>query len=131
MTTRTDACAVLGLPPDASIDEIRIAYRHRMRALHPDGGRIDDVVTHGEIAAVVEAWRRLSSDPRSRFTLALAEEWLEEEAGSYPSEAATDDPDIADDVPAPRMLRPVFAIAVVLLLAWMVVFVVIAFSQSG
>jgi curved DNA-binding protein CbpA len=45
--------------PDASIDEIRIAYRHRMRALHPDRGGADDLGAHGEIAAVTEAWRRL------------------------------------------------------------------------
>ncbi len=132
MTTRTDACAVLGVPPDASIDEIRIAYRDRMRALHPDRGGADDLGAHGEIAAVTEAWRRLSSDQCGPFTPGSPEPPpAGHDAGVDASGRATGDTAIADDGPAPRMLRTVFAIAVVLLLAWMAVFVVIAFSQSG
>lgn len=131
MTTRTDACTLLGVSPDASIDEIRLAYRHRMRALHPDRGGADDVVAHGEIAAVTEAWRRLSSDPCGPFTPGRVEVPLEDEAVVDAPGQPTDDHAISDDGPAPRMLRTVFAIAVVLLLAWTAVFVVIAFCQSG
>lgn len=131
MTTRTDACAVLGVSPDATIGEIRLAYRHRMRALHPDRGGADDWVTHGEIAAVTEAWRLLGSDAGPSAPGSPETPLAGHEAGVDAPGHATGEMAIADDGPAPRNLRTVFAIAVVLLLAWMAVFVVIAFSQSG
>jgi hypothetical protein len=131
MTNRTDACAVLGVSPDASIDEIRIAYRHRMRALHPDRGGADDLGAHGEIAAVTEAWRRLGSDAGPSVPGSPEPPPAGHEAGVDASGRVSDDTAIADDGPAPRMLRTVFALAVALLLAWTAVFVVIAFSQSG
>lgn len=54
---------VLGVPPTAPADEVRRAYRSRIKAAHPDarGGRDD-----GESAAITEAWRVLS-DPGRRL----------------------------------------------------------------
>ena len=118
MTTRPDPHGVLGVSPDASIDEIRLAYRRRMRALHPDRGGADDVVAHDEMAAVTAAWRRLNNDPGTPFAPGSVEPPVEVH-------------ERVDDGPAPRMLRPTLMIAVLLLLAWIAVFVVIAFSQSG
>jgi hypothetical protein len=128
MTTWPDPYGVLGVSPDASIDEIRLAYRHRMRALHPDRGGTDDLVAHGEMAAVTDAWRRLSSDPCGPFAQGSVEALV---AGYEAGVDASGQAAGGDDGSAPRMLRPVLAIAFVLLLAWMAVFVVIAFSQSG
>ncbi|NBP51016.1 MAG: J domain-containing protein [Actinobacteria bacterium] len=54
---------VLGVAPSASADEVRRAYRARIKQAHPDarGGRDD-----GESAAITEAWRVLS-DPGRRL----------------------------------------------------------------
>ena len=54
---------VLGVAPASSVDEIRRAYRTRIKQAHPDarGGRDD-----GESSAITEAWRVLS-DPGRRL----------------------------------------------------------------
>jgi len=54
---------VLGVAPSAPADEVRRAYRARIKAAHPDarGGRDD-----GDSAAITEAWRVLS-DPGRRL----------------------------------------------------------------
>jgi molecular chaperone DnaJ len=54
---------VLGVSPSAPAEEVRRAYRTRIKAAHPDarGGRDD-----GESAAITEAWRVLS-DPGRRL----------------------------------------------------------------
>ena len=54
---------VLGVAPSASTDEVRRAYRARIKQAHPDarGGRDD-----GGSAAITEAWRVLS-DPGRRL----------------------------------------------------------------
>ena len=123
---------MLGMSPDASIDEIRIAYRHRMRALHPDRGGADDLAAHGEIAAVTEAWRRLSSDPCGPFTPGSVEAPLagHEAVSTRLAGRPTTMPSPMTD-PLRECCERSSRLAVVLLLAWMAVFVVIAFSQSG
>jgi hypothetical protein len=129
--TWTDACVVLGISADASMEEIRTAYRHRMRALHPDRGGADDVSTHDEIAAVTNAWRRLSGDPCDTLGPGSVTAPPETDAGVEAPEKASDDAATLGDGSTPRVLRTVVAIAFILLLAWMAVFMLIAFSQSG
>lgn len=132
MTSGPDPYGVLGVSPDASVDEIRLAYRHRMRALHPDRGGADDMATHDEIAAVTGAWRRLGRDRGGPFAPGSVEaSMVGREAGAGAPGETTCDSAIPDVGPAPERLRTVLAIAVLLLLAWMAVFVVIALSQSG
>lgn len=62
MATWPDPYGVLEVSPNASMDEIRAAYRQGMGAQHPDHGGADDVLAHGEIVGATEAWRRLSSE---------------------------------------------------------------------
>ncbi len=57
----SDPYAVLGLSASASVDEIRSAYRGRMRAVHPDTKHGDE-----EAAKTVNAAYALLSDPNSR-----------------------------------------------------------------
>jgi hypothetical protein len=57
---RTEAAALLGVPRDASVRQVRAAYRQRIRERHPDragpGATLD-------AARIIEAYRTLS-DPR-------------------------------------------------------------------
>ncbi len=132
MSTSPDPFRVLGVSPDASMDAIRLAYRERMRALHPDRGGADDAEAHREMAAVADAWRRLGNDPHGPFAPGFGEGSEEETAGGADPPVRVMGREAMVDVgPTPRLLRSVFAIAVVLLLAWSAIFVVIAFSQSG
>ena len=57
----SDPYAVLGVSTSASVDEIRSAYRGRMRAVHPDTRHGDE-----EAAKKVNAAYALLSDPESR-----------------------------------------------------------------
>lgn len=43
--SRDEACAVLGVEPDASADEIKAAYRRLMRKVHPDQGGSDELAS--------------------------------------------------------------------------------------
>lgn len=43
--SREEACAVLGVTPDASEDEIKAAYRRLMRKVHPDQGGSDELAS--------------------------------------------------------------------------------------
>ena len=81
---------VLGVAPSASADEVRRAYRARIKQAHPDarGGRDD-----GESAAITEAWRVLS-DPGRRldYDRALRGESSGSAAGRSGGSAATRGP---------------------------------------
>ena len=55
---------LLGLGPDCSLDELRVAYRRLARLRHPDVAGAD--ADPEEMAAINEAWRVLSDDTRRR-----------------------------------------------------------------
>jgi hypothetical protein len=55
--------AVLALGPGAADEEIRTAYRHLARRLHPDSSR--DPATAGQFARVTRAYKLLAARPRS------------------------------------------------------------------
>lgn len=51
--SRDEACAVLGVKPDANEDEIRTAYRRLMRKVHPDQGGSDELAARVNRARAV------------------------------------------------------------------------------
>lgn len=54
-TTQPDPYTVLGLQPGASVAEITVAYRHAVRACHPDTPHPD----RDRLATVITAYRQL------------------------------------------------------------------------
>lgn len=58
----TDHYAVLGVARTASVDEIRRAYRQRMRRVHPDSAAAG--ASTAEVTRISEAWSVLSSPAR-------------------------------------------------------------------
>ncbi|MFM8713881.1 MAG: J domain-containing protein, partial [Actinomycetota bacterium] len=72
----TDHYAVLGVARNATIDDIRRAYRDRMRKAHPDsrGGMGSSTSsTTAEVTRIAEAWNVLSSPARrAAYDLQLA-----------------------------------------------------------
>jgi curved DNA-binding protein CbpA len=111
-----DAYAVLGIGPTASSDEIRDAFRRAVRNLHPDhhpGGRAD----HTGLTAVADAWELLA-DPDRRAAHDRARAPVAARAPGL--------------VAAPmRSLQLLFSTAVVVTVAVLVIFTIIALSQSG
>lgn len=68
--TGIDFYAVLGVAPDASPDEIRRAYRHRARSLHPD---VAGPASEEEFKRVGHAYEVLSQpEERTRYDAWLA-----------------------------------------------------------
>lgn len=51
--SRDEACAVLGVKPDASEDEIKTAHRRLMRKVHPDQGGSDELASRVNRARAV------------------------------------------------------------------------------
>lgn len=60
---------VLGVPPGATPDEIRSAYRHLVRELHPDtrSPDLDAAAADEALRRVQLAWEALSSPDTFRF----------------------------------------------------------------
>jgi len=71
-----DHYAVLGVARNATIDDIRRAYRNRMRKAHPDsrgGTGSSTSSTTAEVTRIAEAWNVLSSPARrAAYDLQLA-----------------------------------------------------------
>ena len=66
----TDHYATLGVTRSASLEEIRRAYRDRMRKAHPDSAASSSTV---EVTRIAEAWNVLSSPARrAAYDLQLA-----------------------------------------------------------
>ncbi|HSS09076.1 MAG TPA: J domain-containing protein, partial [Acidimicrobiales bacterium] len=111
---------LLGVPPDASADEIRHAYYRAARQRHPDVN--PDADAAAAMRRLNEAWETLG-DPiaRRRYDAQLRP------ATPAPRPPA---PDYEPDLPAPhppRFLRPSALIVAVLLL----IFVVTAYAGHG
>jgi curved DNA-binding protein CbpA len=75
----TDHYATLGVPRTASLDQIRRAYRDRMRNVHPDSASrtsargVSSAASTEEVTRIAEAWNILSSpDRRAAYDLQLA-----------------------------------------------------------
>ncbi len=51
--SRAEACAVLGVKPDAGEEEIKAAYRRLMRKVHPDQGGSDELASRVNRARAV------------------------------------------------------------------------------
>ncbi|MFM8714757.1 MAG: J domain-containing protein [Actinomycetota bacterium] len=72
----TDHYAVLGVARNATIDDIRRAYRNRMRTAHPDSRGVAGSPassTTAEVTRIAEAWNVLSSPARrAAYDLQLA-----------------------------------------------------------
>ena len=72
----TDHYAVLGVARNASVDDIRRAYRNRMRTAHPDSRGATGSSTSSttaEVTRIAEAWNVLSSPARrAAYDLQLA-----------------------------------------------------------
>jgi DnaJ domain len=94
-----DLYQLLGVPPEASREEIAHAWRRRARAEHPDS-RPGDAAAPGRFRALAEAWQVLS-DParRAAYDRMLARE------------RALPDDQHAARVPAPRTRVPVRRVA--------------------
>ena len=104
-----------------------------MRELHPDHNRPDNSATHDQIAAVVDAYRKLRGpDPIDESNSApdwsTAKQW----AGAEHDQPFEFDPrNEGGHTPPVRLLRPMVVVTVLVLSAWLVIFGLIAFAQSG
>jgi curved DNA-binding protein CbpA len=107
---------VLGVPATASHDELRAAFRRRSRQLHPDHAGADDRAAMTELA---DAWHVLG-DPVRRAA-------YDEARRAPPARPAMSSPGL----PSAGRLRLAFGGTALLVAVVLVVFVVIAFAQSG
>lgn len=70
-TATTDHYAMLGVPANATADQIREAFRRRSKQCHPDRGGSD-----AEMIAVIEAWEILGdANKRAAYDRGRAEPW--------------------------------------------------------
>jgi hypothetical protein len=122
MTTIDDARRALGVGPDADRAEIRAAYRRRIRALHPDLSGDETPANHAVVAELVEAYQRLQGEeptcgvvpPRPR-----------------PGDATVAPPRRNEAGPSARIVQRAMAVMIVVTGSVLLLFFLIAFSQSG
>lgn len=122
----TDPYAVLGVDRRASTQEIREAFRGKVRRLHPDhlhGAAAD----HEAMTALVDAWELLRDRDRRAAFDAL------HTASTRPPPAARpvhEAPVRYLPTSSTRLLRLLFTVVVVFVATLLTVFVLIAFLQS-
>ena len=125
MLASVDHYRRLGVARTASLAEIRMAFRARIRELHPDGASAGDAA---QVAAVTDAWHVLR-DPgaRAAYDRTLAGD----AAGVAPPTAGppTAGPPTAGTVSA-RSWRAVVVGVAVLVMVMMVAIVLIGFTQG-
>jgi hypothetical protein len=93
---------VLGIAPDAGVDEIRSAYRARAQALHPDRRASVDPSAHAEMAAVNQAWSVLRHpDRRAAYDRLLGggADAGDRPAASTPRRSPSDPPPLHEGAP--------------------------------
>ena len=127
MLTVDAAYRVLGVDPGADREEVRAAFRRRMRELHPDVS--GDASPAGQATAreVIAAYRRLC-EPTAGFPAPRTV------AAPSPSQdlADVDRPSQSlERGPNPRLVQVAMASMLVFGASVFVVFFLVAFSQSG
>lgn len=83
---------VLGVTPTASVEQIRAAYRDKVRIIHPDSAVVASPTASLQMAEVVRAWSTLSDPARKR---------------EYDAELFGAQNDREDSIPFPFLATPV------------------------
>jgi curved DNA-binding protein CbpA len=120
-----DAYEVLGVPTDATIDEIHDAYRGLARRTHPDVGGPDVV----EMARVNEAWRTLRS-PASRARCD-ATRAARDSSPPIPADVDSYDLDSEDTGPDRRWLRLMLVAVMLTSVVMLIAIFLIGFGRIG
>lgn len=88
---------VLGVTPTASIEQIRAAYRNKVRTIHPDSAVVASPTASLQMAEVVRAWSTLSVPALKR----------EYDADLFGAELFDADSEVDDLFPSPFLATPI------------------------